>query len=165
MRLPLRRRVSTRCRITHPTSAATTEGPSDFDHANVFVTSYVYQAPDFTKRNSFVRYGLGGWELSGIMSAQSGRPITIYAGQDQSKTAIGSDRAQFAGGPAYKTGTCSTTAPCKSWLKCKPLLIAGRWNLRKCREGPVPCTGILRLGHGGFSQFPGEGAVHDPVPG
>jgi hypothetical protein len=91
-------------------------GPSEFDHKHRFVGSYVWQIPGLRGGNTLVRGLLGNWQLSGIVQAQTGRPLTILSGVDRSGTAIGLDRAVQAGS-AYGVGTCTGIAkPCKDWL-------------------------------------------------
>jgi hypothetical protein len=53
-------------------------GPSAFDIRNNFFVNFVYEIP-FLKRSSyrFLKTALGGWEVSGIVSAASGAPLTI----------------------------------------------------------------------------------------
>ena len=59
---------------------------------------------------------LGDWQITGLVQAQTGRPLTILSGSDKSGTAIGLDRAKVVG-PAYGPGTCAgATKPCKEWL-------------------------------------------------
>jgi len=53
-------------------------GPSAFDIRNIFFTNFVYDLP-FLKNNANrgVKTAFGGWEISGIVTAQSGAPIDI----------------------------------------------------------------------------------------
>jgi hypothetical protein len=58
-------------------------GPAGFDRRHISVTSFIYEFPFF--RNSSSRAAkalLGGWELSGIASFQSGSPVSVGAGPD-----------------------------------------------------------------------------------
>lgn len=82
-------------------------GPSEFDHKHRFVGSYVWELPGLKGRNALVRGFLGGWQFSGLLQAQTGRPVTALSGADRSGTAIGLDRADLVG-PAYGTVTDST---------------------------------------------------------
>jgi hypothetical protein len=53
-------------------------GPGDFDHRHIFFANYVYQIPLFKHSdNHLAKTLIGGWELSGITSAQTGAPINI----------------------------------------------------------------------------------------
>ncbi len=94
-------------------------GPSDFDHTHRFVASYVWQLPDTLKANRLLRQVFGGWQLGGVVSAQTGRPFTVLSGVNNSGTGIGQDRANLIGAP-YGPGACVaakiTTTSCVDWL-------------------------------------------------
>lgn len=91
-------------------------GPSEFDHTHRFVGSYVWQLPALSNSNGFVRGALGGWQFSGLVSAQTGRPLTIVSGKNNSGTGIGQDRAALIGSP-YGPGACvGILKPCRNWL-------------------------------------------------
>ncbi|MBS1787743.1 MAG: TonB-dependent receptor [Acidobacteria bacterium] len=91
-------------------------GPSEFDHTHRFVGSYVWQLPKLGNSMALVRGLLGEWQLSGLVSAQTGRPITVLSGVNNSGTGIGQDRANIVG-PAYGSGACAgSTKACKDWL-------------------------------------------------
>jgi hypothetical protein len=56
-------------------------GPSPFDRRNVFFTNFVYQIPLFkNNQNHMLKMTLGGWEISGIVTAESGAPLNITLG-------------------------------------------------------------------------------------
>jgi hypothetical protein len=53
-------------------------GPSAFDKRNVFFANFVYDLPLMKHSdNKFAKAMLGGWEISGIVTASSGAPINI----------------------------------------------------------------------------------------
>jgi Carboxypeptidase regulatory-like domain len=53
-------------------------GPSAFDKRNVFFINFVYDLPLMKHSdNKFAKAMLGGWEISGIVTASSGAPINI----------------------------------------------------------------------------------------
>ncbi len=53
-------------------------GPSIYDRHHVFFASYVYQIPLLKNSdNKLLKTTLGGWEISGIVSAESGAPLNI----------------------------------------------------------------------------------------
>jgi Carboxypeptidase regulatory-like domain len=93
-------------------------GPSSFDHANIFSGSYVYQTPILQNSNSLVRYLLGDYEFAGLVTAVSGRPITVLQGTEISGTGIGNDRGTvISGSNAYSKSACAgVTAKCVSWM-------------------------------------------------
>jgi outer membrane receptor protein involved in Fe transport len=91
-------------------------GPSEFDHTHRFVSSFVYQLPMLAGTNGFVSNLLGGWQFSGLVSAQTGRPITLLSGSDNSHTGLGQDRPNIIG-DAYGSGACAgVTIACREWL-------------------------------------------------
>jgi hypothetical protein len=91
-------------------------GPSEFDHTHRFVGSYVWQLPALTKSSGLIHNALGDWQFSGIVQAQTGRPITILSGVNNSGTGIGQDRANIVGS-AYGSGACAgITKPCQDYL-------------------------------------------------
>jgi len=61
---------------------------------------------------------LGDYEIGGIVSAASGRPITVLQGTEISGTGIGQDRGTFISGadPYSSAGCAGVTAKCVSWL-------------------------------------------------
>ena len=50
---------------------------ADADRPHRFVFSYVWQLPRFSHGSNMLRKVLNGWSMSGIVTAQSGLPITI----------------------------------------------------------------------------------------
>ena len=92
-------------------------GPSGFDHAHRLVISYVWLLPALSGANRLARGVAGNWQLSGIMTTQTGGPFTITAGKDQSQTGLGHDRGvQVAGVNPFATGPCANRAPCVNYL-------------------------------------------------
>ena len=66
-------------------------GPVDLDRPHMFSFNYVWELPFFRNQPGVVPAVLGGWQISGITSFQSGLPITV--------TQPG-DVANFGGGTA-----------------------------------------------------------------
>jgi hypothetical protein len=91
-------------------------GPPDFDRVSVFSGSYIWSLPKRGTGNMLLRQVINGWQTTGIFSAQSGQPLTIKAGSDQSQTNLGQDRAQYSGSSAYGPGACAAGTVCKNFL-------------------------------------------------
>ena len=90
-------------------------GRSDFDRGQVASISYEYSLPGLRGSNRYERGALGDWELTGILSMDSGDPLTILSGIDNSKTGLSYDRAVQVGSP--KGGNaCGAAAPCVNFL-------------------------------------------------
>jgi hypothetical protein len=63
-----------------PFDAGLDKGNASFDRRHVFAMSYVYALPFFEKSDSLVRHVLGGWQLSGIVTLQTGQFVSISGG-------------------------------------------------------------------------------------
>jgi len=53
-------------------------GPADFDRTNVFSANFQVLVPDVAKAHSLLSYATNGWNLSGLVVAQSGEPYSLY---------------------------------------------------------------------------------------
>jgi hypothetical protein len=68
--------VSFDTRFNNQKIARDSRGLGDFDRRHRFVTSAVYQLPFFAKAEGWKGTALGGWEVSGVLTLQSGLPFT-----------------------------------------------------------------------------------------
>ena len=104
-------------------------GPSYFDRTHVFSGSIVWQSPSLKGSPALLRYIAGDYEIGTIISAASGRPITVLQGTEISGTGIGNDRGTYCtgnggsldpcvkGASPYSNATCAAvTVKCKSFL-------------------------------------------------
>jgi len=57
-------------------------GKSGNDTRHVFITNFVWEMPFFNGSSGVLRTTLGGWQVSGVVQAQTGAPITIGNGDD-----------------------------------------------------------------------------------
>ncbi len=87
-------------------------GPSDFDVKHRFVTSFLYRIPGVTSGNTFVKVLTGGWQLDGILTLQTGLPLSVLAGVDRSLVGVAEDHANVNGPVAVynSRGTFSKVA-------------------------------------------------------
>ncbi|HVN93248.1 MAG TPA: TonB-dependent receptor [Terracidiphilus sp.] len=88
-------------------------GPATFDHTHRFVVSYVWDLPKLTGANGALRSIVGGWQWTGLYSYQTGDPLTILSGSDNSQTNNGNDRVNYIG-PAGQLGKLGTPTPCNA---------------------------------------------------
>lgn len=140
--------------LTAPNFRRFDQGPSDYNHSNVFVTSYVWQTPKFEKMNTVARHVIGSWEFSGIMTAQSGAPLTLGVGQDLSKTGIGSDRVQWNGTSPYLKGSCGTATPCVRWLNAAAFTTPAVGQYGNVSKGRFTGPGYWNWDMGLFKNVP-----------
>ncbi len=73
-------------------------GPSNFDRRGRFTGSFNYILP-FKPSSAAWKLIAGGWQTNGIVSMQTGGPLTIANGVDISFTGIGQDRVDITGNP------------------------------------------------------------------
>ena len=59
-------------RVQDPLYWRADRGPVDFDRTHVFSANYVYELPFFKGKRNLVGQVLGGWEVTGFLSFQSG---------------------------------------------------------------------------------------------
>jgi len=83
---------------TNPYFDRMIKGPSDFDHKHRIVTSYVWEIPFGNHRKGVGAMVLGGWQLTGVQQYQTGSPMTLVSGSDNSRTSLGRDRADAVAG-------------------------------------------------------------------
>ena len=76
---------------TNPFNQRFDKGPSNFDHTHIFTASWLWELPvRFDQRT--VNALIGGWNLTGILSLQTGYPFTVTSGVDNARTGTGGQR-------------------------------------------------------------------------
>jgi hypothetical protein len=68
-------------------------GPANWDVPHRFVVSGIYELPFFrSSDNAFLREVLGGWQVSGVATFQSGTPLNVTISGDRANIGRGSQR-------------------------------------------------------------------------
>ena len=81
-------------------------GPSSYNRNNVFVASYVYPLPFWRHSQEMYKRVLGGWQISGVTTLQTGLPLNVTLASDIAGTGIANQRVNLIGDPrAGVTGT------------------------------------------------------------
>jgi hypothetical protein len=128
--------------------------PNDFDRKLNFEQSFVYELPagrGHKYLNSGVgAYVLGGWKLSGTISAVSGLPFSVYANGGTLNTPGTAQLANLTG--VYKV--LGGLGPNNPWLDVSAFSQPGG-----C---PTGCNASnVQLGNTGRNQFRGPGFIQD----
>jgi hypothetical protein len=96
-------------------------GPSQLDRRHVFTANYVYDLPWLRDSHGVAGYVLGGWEASGILTVNSGLPLTVLTSRsngDPAASGLNVDGAPNNGAPASprpnQIGDPNVNAP-KTW--------------------------------------------------
>lgn len=127
-------------------------GVSEFDHAHRMVVSFVYELPKMSGHGMLVRAIAGGWQWNGILTAQSGGPLTVTAGKDQSQTGLGTDRAMYLGGDAYG-GVCGASGPCVPWLSASAFGLPATGAFGNVGKGFLRGPNLVGMDTGIFKEF------------
>ena len=61
-----------------PTYPHLSYGNSAYDRTHVFITSYLYELPSPASNGSWTAAVVNGWQLSGLVTAQSGQPFNMF---------------------------------------------------------------------------------------
>jgi len=84
------------------------KGLSDFDIRHRFVANYVYQIPSLRHLLSAMPRPIAeGWQTTGILTLQTGQPLSVLSGADRSSTGLGTDRPDLIGDPNSGPRTAS----------------------------------------------------------
>jgi hypothetical protein len=113
---------------------------SDYDVRQRFAFSYVYDLPFSKNPNKAFRAVAGGWQLTGILTLQTGPPFTVFSGRDESNTGapVLEDRPNIIGDwhVAHRTPD--------RWFNTCTLLANG--TRRNCLPGDTPAWQINAAG-------------------
>ncbi|MGH8245908.1 MAG: hypothetical protein ACREUU_05695, partial [Gammaproteobacteria bacterium] len=136
---------------------AAERGLSDFDVNHRYVFSYVYDLPFGRERrlsvsNPVASALVSGWQLTGILTLQGGRPFTVNSGIDVSDTGGGNDRPDLIGNPRL-----DQRGPDR-WFNTCTRLASGALGNCAAGENPVwaiPARGLF--GSSGRNILRGDG--------
>ena len=129
--------------------------PADFDRAKNFEQSFTYELPA-GRGHKFFNSGagdtfLGGWRLTGVISAVSGLPFSVYANQGALNTPGTALLANITGNPKVLHNVGASRA----WLDPSSFS-----QPSGCPSGNVPCPSP-GLGNTGRNQFRGPAYLQD----
>lgn len=98
-------------RANDQTTGRATRGLSDFDRTHRWITSYDYALPFFRQAEGLSHNVLGGWEVNGVFTLQSGAPFSVI---------------DSAGGTAYGLSSPGLVTPVfASGFSCANALTSG----------------------------------------
>jgi hypothetical protein len=81
-------------------------GPADWDVPHRFVGDFVYALPFFQEsQQPILKYVVAGWQLSGITTLQSGRPMSVMIQGDRANTGRLGQRPDLVGTPTADCGS------------------------------------------------------------
>ncbi|MGD0546496.1 MAG: hypothetical protein ABR991_01550, partial [Terracidiphilus sp.] len=83
--------------MTNPLNLRWSRGPSSANIPFTWTSNFVYRSPELKGQNYLVREAIGGWELSPIMTWQSGTPFGVGAGSSTVYGELGKGDGCFKG--------------------------------------------------------------------
>jgi hypothetical protein len=116
-------------------------GLSDFDRRQRFIASSVYQLPFFSSASGLEKGALGGWEVSGVVTVQSGTPFTVVDPAGGSAYAFSSPNLATA---TFTSGATCANAPTSGSITSR----LGNW----VKASAYQPDATLPLSTGGFSD-------------
>jgi hypothetical protein len=87
---------------------ANENGPTAYDRTHIFTINYVYDLPFFRGQRSLASSTLGGWEVSGISTFQSGVPVTATISADRAGVGNTGQRPNVTGTISYQHGNVNS---------------------------------------------------------
>jgi hypothetical protein len=79
--------------------------PSNWSIPHRFVASYLYEMPFFRdSEQAVLRHALGGWQIGGVSTIQSGIPINVIISTDRANTGSPNQRPDIVGTPSADCG-------------------------------------------------------------
>ena len=64
-------------------------GPTTLNTPHIFIANYVYDLPFFSQQRGLLGHTLGGWEVSGITSVESGQSASVTQANDPFACTLG----------------------------------------------------------------------------
>jgi hypothetical protein len=114
---------------------------------------YVWQLTELAHADRRLRRISGGWGIVVSPTAQTGPPITLYAGADRSQTAIGADNAQYLGGNVFTSGPCANKVLCVSYLIPSAFAQPSLGTYGNLARGALPRHLLFNTDLGMFKKF------------
>jgi hypothetical protein len=90
--------------VSTPARPELSKGRAGFDRTHIFNTTFVWDIGFANKYGGAVRAILGGWQVSGVFSAQSGTPLDIQANAATLRAPGNTQRALITGTPRVLGG-------------------------------------------------------------
>jgi hypothetical protein len=78
-------------------------GPTIADRRHVFTANYILELPWYRQQHGAVGHVLGGWQFSGIVTAQTGLPLTATIGNAGCNAGTGANCVDAIGSACFGT--------------------------------------------------------------
>jgi hypothetical protein len=82
-------------------------GLASYDRRHILTISYIYPLPFWREQNAWYKLAFGGWQLSGITSINSGRPLNLALQGDTAGIGQSGQRPNLIGDPEESAETAT----------------------------------------------------------
>ncbi len=129
-------------------------GDSDFDQRQVFNASYIYVVPGANSANRLIKYVLGGWEVAGITTLETGRAFNIGINFDNANVGARSlsQRPDLVGNP-FPSGFKSTYGPGGTFFNTAAFAVAPQYQFGDLGRNALHGPAFHNTDLGGFKNF------------
>jgi len=135
-------------------------GDSGFDQRHVANISYIYQVPLFRDWNPVLRHVVGGWEIAGISTVESGRAFNVGINFDNANVGARGNfqRPNLVGDP-FPSGFKQTYGPGGSYFNTAAFQVAPRYQFGNLGRNAFHGPGFINTDVGLFKNVP----IHEAI--
>jgi hypothetical protein len=130
---------------------------SNWDIRNRFVAAATYQLPSFAGSNFVMKNALGGWQLNGILTLQTGEPYNVYLDNDQANVSQPNGNVQRPNWVHAPSAKCTTQAyinnPAGSCIDGSAFTYPAQFTFGNSRRNPLYGPGYENLNFSVFKEF------------
>lgn len=138
--------------VENPYNLDNNKSVAGYDLTNVLAASWNYPIPFGKDRwatsNRALNYGLGGWELNGILTLSSGQPYTVHVPGDVANIGTGGNRPNLVGDP-----NLSSPTP-EQWFNTSAFVFPDRYTFGSLGRNTMRSDWRRNLDLSIFREFP-----------
>jgi hypothetical protein len=128
-------------------------GLSDFHHEHRFVSSGLWELPRLASAMAPIKYALGGWQLSGALTLQSGAPFSVNTGRENSFVGYG-NRADLVGDPSRDARADPNRDPVIEWFNTQAFALNAPGTYGTSGRNIIFGPGLANVDIAVAKQFP-----------
>ena len=136
-----------------PLNTHNNRAPSDFDVTQRLVLSGIWELPKLRNANAVLRNVFGGWQSNGIFTTQTGVPLTVLSGANNSLNGVGGDWAFYNGGDWHIAGDRSKQQQIAQWFNTSLFTVDQVGTVGTARRGQLRAPGMWNLDYSLFKNF------------
>jgi hypothetical protein len=136
-----------------PFNIRNARGLSNWDIAHRVSVSGLWEMPRLTKANPIMKAVLGGWQQNGILTLETGIPLTVVSGADNNFDGVTGDYADFLGGDWKIGGDRSKSQQIARWFNTSVFRTNAVGTFGSARRSQLRAPGNWNLDYSLFKSF------------